>query len=413
MSSTLKNSQNSGSGHSLLYSWIIMSCVSLVMLAGGGTRGAFGVFFKPLANDLGWSAAEISGTFTFSMIIEGGVSAISGWLSDKFGTRIVLTVSGIIAGTGFALMSQVHQMWQMYLIYGLAMGVGLGGFFVPVVSIVAKRFQANRSLMTGIALSANGVGLVVSPLIAHQLITVFEWRTSYIILGIVLFILVVLPAQFLKRPRKEPAEDVSTRKNVVLRTYTFQEARRTRTFWMMIFLFGLTGFCLTSIMVHLVPSAIDAGISAAVAANISACFGVGTIVGRLLLGTIADKTGNRRMILFGLILLTASLFWLTQAHAVWSFVLFALLSGFGMGGITSSQSPLSARYFGSKSHGSTFGVMGGSAVIVGASGAFITGYIYDLAGQYQTPFLVCALVCSGALIIGLLLRPPVVPEKKL
>jgi MFS family permease len=386
-----------------------MSCISLVMLAGGISRGAFGIFFKPLANDLGWSAAEISGTFSFSMIIEGAISAVSGLLSDKFGTRIVLTISGIIAGSGFALMSRVHEMWQMYLIYGLAMGVGLGGIFVPIVSIIARRFKANRSLMTGIALSANGIGLVASPIIAHNLIVAFEWRESYIILGIILFILIVLPAQFIKRPRREPKEEVSTKKNVVLRSFTFQEARRTRTFWMMVALFGLAGFCMTTIMVHLVPYSIEVGISAAAAASISACYGIGTIAGRLLLGTIADKTGNRRMIIFGLLLLTVSLFWLTISKSVWSLTLFALVSGFGMGGVTSSQSPLMARYFGLKAHGETFGMMGGIAVVFGATGAFVTGYLFDLVGQYQIPFLVNAVFGLGALIVGFLLKPPVAP----
>jgi MFS family permease len=400
----------------LFHSWVILISVSLVMIAAGGSRGAFGVFFKPMVNDLGWSAAQISGTFSFSMIVEGIVSAVSGWLSDKFGTKIVLVIGGLIAGSGLVLMSQVHTMWQMYIIYGIAMGVGLGGVFVPIVSLLAKRFTTNRSFMTGIALGANGLGQMFSPLIANHLIIIYDWRNSYIILGIIVFLLIAIPAQFIKRPRKR-VEDVPQTINSYEKSFfkhpivsfTFDEARHTRTFWMMIFMFGLCGFCFAAIAVHLVPHAIEMGISASTAANIQACLGGATIVGRLGLSKIADRMGNRRMIVIGFIMLTVSLLWLVKAQQVWALILFTILCGLGFGGITTSQSPLSARYFGSKSHGSTFGVMGGMAVMIGATGSFAIGFLFDLTGQYQVPFIVLALVSLAGMTIGLLLRPP---EKK-
>jgi MFS family permease len=410
----LPETQNlNNSKSTLFHSWVILISVSLVMIAAGGSRGAFGVFFKPMVNDLGWSSAQISGTFSFSMIVEGVVSAISGWLSDKFGTKIVLVFGGLISGTGLVLMSQVHTMWQMYVIYGLAMGIGLGGVFVPIVSILAKRFTTNRSLMTGIALAANGLGQLFSPLIANHLITLYTWRNAYIIFGVLVFLLIAVPAQFIKRPRKRIEEAPLTRNTSgqpLLKyeavSFTFDEARHTSSFWMMIVMFGLCGFCFASIAVHLVPYAIESGIPAATAANIQACLGGATIIGRLGLGTIADKIGNRGMIMIGFIILTIALLWLVKAQEVWALVLFTILSGLGLGGITTSQSPLSARYFGSKSHGSTFGLMGGCAVIIGATGSFVTGFLFDLSGHYQIPFLVCSFVSLTGFIFSILLRHP-------
>jgi MFS family permease len=414
-----EDSQNTTSRSPLFYSLIIMISASLVMIAAGGSRGAFGVFFKPMANDLGWSSAEISGTFTFSMIIEGIVSAVSGWLSDKFGPKIVLVAGGLISGAGFILMSQVHTMWQMYLIYGLAMGIGLGGVFVPVVSAIAKRFVANRSLMNGIALSANGMGQMLSPLIAHQLITSYDWRTAYIILGVILFILIVIPAQFQKRPRKQSSglpQTVGGSEQNALKpdpvSFTFEEARRTKTFWMMIGIFGFYGFCLTSVSVHLVPYAIEVGLSASTAANILACLGGATIIGRLGLGSLADRVGNRRMVMIGLITVAFSFLWVIQAKEAWALFLFAIVNGIGSGGITSSNSPLSAKFFGAKSHGSTFGVVGGTSVVIGATGPFIIGYLFDLTGEYFIPFLVCMFFSVAGLIICMFLKPPVKPVLK-
>jgi MFS transporter, OFA family, oxalate/formate antiporter len=410
MSARITDSHKTESRSSLFTSYVIMINVSLVMIAAGISRGAFGIFFKPMVNDLGWSAAEISGTFSFSVIIEGIVSIISGWLSDKFGTKIVLICAGILSGSGLALMSLVHAHWQMYLIYGLAMGIGLGGIFVPIVSLLARRFTARRSSMTGIALSALGIGQLTSPLLAQSLITAYEWRMSYIILGIMLFLLLVIPAQFLKRPRTKPeVKPVDTpghspKPGTI--SYTFKEARHTRTFWMMIIMCGMYGFGSMAITVHLVPYAIESGISAATAAGILAGMGGANVAGRLGLGAIADRIGNKRIILLGMFLLTVSFLWLIQATEVWSLILFSIVCGLGTGGISSSQSPLAARFFGPQSHGSTFGAIGGGSVVMGAAGPFVVGLLFDLTGHYQIPFLVCALAGLIGAVLCILLKPP-------
>jgi MFS transporter, OFA family, oxalate/formate antiporter len=402
-----------GSKSSLFTSYVIMINVSLIMIAAGISRGAFGIFFKPMVNDLGWSAAEISGTFSFSVIIEGVVSIVSGWLSDKFGAKIVLVCSGILSGSGLALMSLVHTHWQMYLIYGLAMGIGLGGIFVPIVSLLARRFTSRRSSMTGIALSALGIGQLTAPLLAQSLITSYQWRTSYIILGVMLFLLLVIPAQFLKKPRVKPevqqnAADTSQGQFPKPGTvsFTFREARHTRTFWIMIFMCGIYGFGSMVVTVHLVPYAIESGISAATAAGILACMGGANVAGRLGMGAIADKIGNKRIILLGLFLMTASFVWLIQAHEVWSLVLFSIVCGLGTGGISSSQSPLAARFFGPGSHGSTFGAIGGGSVVMGATGPFMVGLLFDLTGHYQIPFVVCALMGVTGIVLCMFLTPP-------
>jgi MFS family permease len=302
-------------------------------------------------------------------------------------------------------------MWQMYLIYGIAMGIGLGGMFVPIISLVAKRFKVNRSLMTGVTLASNGFGQMISPLVSHQLITIYDWRTSYIILGFIIFILVVFPAQVLKRPRPESekeyqSNDTNKQTQGKYTNYTLRKARCTRPFWMIMLIFGLGGFCLTTTTVHLVPYALETGISASTAANILACFCGFLIVGRLALGSYADKIGNRHMIIIGLILTIGGLLWLTQAREVWKIVLFAIVGGLGMGGITPSLSPLVAKFFGLKAHGLIFGMIGGGAVVIGATGPFIIGYLFDLTGKYQVPFLVCAFMGTISLIISILLRPP-------
>ena len=396
----------------LFYSLVITIAVSMAMIAAGGSRGAFGVFFKPMANELGWSSAQMSGTFSLSMMIEGIMSVVCGRLSDRFGTRIVLVFSGLISGTGFVLMSYVNTIWQMYLVYGLAMGIGLGGIVVPIVSMLARWFTSRRTLMTGVALAANGLGQLFSPMIAYQLIANYHWRTSYIVLGVAVFILITLPALFLQRNRPQSIQilqDNSASGPSLLEpdamSYSLAEARHTRQFWMIIVMLGLYGYCFLSILVHVVPYGIEIGIPASTAAIILAFVGGGVLVGRVVFGVIADRIGNKRTIMVGFILLLASLLWLIPAEKVWALFLFATIGGLGLGAISSSQSPLSAEFFGLKSHGTIYGAIGGGTVILGATGPFVTGYLFDVTGHYRIPFIICAFLSLIGLIINLLLKP--------
>ncbi|MDD5701397.1 MAG: MFS transporter [Dehalococcoidales bacterium] len=406
-----KNTYYTGLQSFSFYSYLIIIAASIINMA-IGARAAFGVFFEPMASEFAWSSAAISGTFSISMIIEGIVSAVSGWLSDKLGTRVVLTFAGLITGAGFILMSQIHTMWQMYLVYGIALGIGMGGLMVPSISMLAKSFVAQRSMVTGIVLATGGIGQLIAPLLAHQLISSYDWRMSFIIFGLILFVLIIIPGQFLK-PRFARNEGTSPnrpvpRQNLIRKdgtSHSFSEALRTSTFWLMIIIFGSFAYCFLSLMVHLVPYSIHIGISAGTAAIILACFGGVVIIGRLVLGAMGDRIGNKKTTVAGFILLSISMLLLLFTGEVWTLFLFAVIGGIGMGGINTSQSPLSAEYFGVKAHGSIFGVMAGITVILGAIGPFVTGFLFDSTGSYQIPFIVCAVISFTGVILCTLLKP--------
>jgi MFS family permease len=406
-----KNAYYTGLQSFSFYSYLIIISASLINMA-IGARAAFGVFFEPMAGQFGWSSAAISGTFSISMIVEGVISAFSGWLSDRIGTRVVLTFAGIITGACFILMSQIQTMWQMYLVYGIALGIGMGGLMVPSISMLAKTFVTQRSMVTGIVLATSGIGQLLAPLLAHQLIYSYDWRMSFIIFGLILFVLIIIPGQFLT-PRFARNEEAlqnrpASRQNIIQKdgtSHSFSEALRTGTFWLIIIMFGSFAYCFLSVMVHLVPYSIHIGISAGTAAIILACFSGVVIIGRLVMGAMGDKIGNKKTTAAGFILLSVSMLLLVFTGEVWTLVLFAVIGGIGMGGINTTQSPLSAEYFGVKAHGSIFGVMAGATVILGAIGPFVTGFLFDSTGSYQVPFIVCVAISFAGAILCALLKP--------
>ena len=394
------------------YGYTVVICALFIMIAVFGVRFSFGVFFKPMANELGWSSATTSSAFAISILVEGVMGIVMGGLADKLGPRIVLTLCGFLLGLGFLLMSQVSALWQMYLFYGLIIGAGMSGFFVTLVSITARWFTKRRALMTGVVLTGIGIGTLIASPIANHIIYTYNWQVSYLILGGTVLVVVILLAQFLKRdpsvvgglPYGEPAH-VGHQKLETGASLSLREAVSTIQFWLIFILFLSLGFCIYSIIVHLVPGAIEAKILPSTAANILALAGGISIIGRVSLGNIADRIGGRKALIICFILMSAALFWLSSVTALWAFILFAIVFSLGQGGSGSAQSPLVAELFGLKSLGLLYGCLGVGFTIGGALGPFISGYLFDVTGSYQWAFLVAAAVGIIGMIITAFLKP--------
>jgi MFS family permease len=160
-----------------------------------------------------------------------------------------------------------------------------------------------------------------------------------------------------------------------------------------------------AIMIHIVPHAIDLGISAVSAANILALMGGVGILGNYVLGIVADRIGNRYVFIIGFIIMSAALCWLMFTSELWMLYLFAIVFGFVFGGMGTVEAPLVAGLFGVSSHGLIYGVVHVGFTVGAAIGPFVTGYIYDLTHNYQVAFLVCTIFGIVGIILTIILRP--------
>lgn len=392
------------------YGFIVVVAAFLIMVVMFGVYYTFGIFFKPVLTEFGWTRAMTSGAFSLSWIVSGLLAIVMGRLTDRFGPRLVMTLCGFFLGLGYLLVSQISAVWQLYLFYGMIIGIGMGGAFVPLMSTVARWFVKRRSMMTGIVLAGIGIGSLIAPPVASRLISTYDWRLSYIILGSIVFVVVILAAQLLRRDPTQVGqvpygENEEQRFKLETEAFSLKEAVCTKQFWLVSAMFFCLGFCGFAIMVHIVPHATDLGISAASAANILATIGGMSIVGRVVLGTAADRIGNRQAFIIGFILMSAALFWLAPATEAWKLYLFAAVFGFAYGGCAASESPLVAALFGLSSHGLIMGGVGLGFTSGAAIGSFLAGYIFDFAANYQVAFLVCAVTGVVGLILTTLLTP--------
>jgi len=404
--------QSPGAGPGFFYGYIVVAAAFCIMVVIWSTFLTFGVFFKPVLSEFGWTRAVTSGAFSLSMVMQGLLGIAMGWLTDRLGPRLVMTICGVLLGLGYLLMSQIGTVWQLYLFYGVIVGIGMSGAWVPLLSTIARWFNKRRSMMTGIVVAGNGVGNLIGPPVASWLISTYDWRMSYIILGSAVLVVIVVAAQFLRRDPAQMGqvpygEAKGGERGLKLEPegLSLREAVYTRQFWLFLVMLICLGACVFAVQVHIVSHATDLGISGASAANIFAVSGGLVIAGNFVLGSAGDRIGNRWVFIIGFILLSAALFWLVPAKQMWMLYLSMAVFGFAHGGCGASESPLVAGLFGLRSHGLIFGVAGIGFTAGAAAGPLLTGYVFDVTGSYQLAFIVCAAVGIIGIVLAALLRP--------
>ena len=393
------------------YGYTILAVAFITFVVCFGVNFAFGIFFKPMMSEFGWTRAITSGAFSVSWIVCGLVSIPIGAITDKFGPRVVITGCGVALGLGNLLMSQVSTAWHLYLFYGVIIGIGIC-VYIPLASTIARWFGKQMSTMTGILVAGTGVGALIGPPIAEFLIEAFDWRSAYMIVGVAALVIIIPIAQLLKRDPSQVRQTASHEKasqQQVLKSgtaeFSLKGAAYTGQFWLVFFMFFCLGFCLYAVQIHLAPHVTDIGFSTATAASILAVMGGGSIIGRLGLGFAGDKIGNRSVFIIAFCAMSVTLLWLIFSTAEWRLLLFAVIFGIAYGGAIAQQSPLVAKLFGVRSHGLVLAVVSFGYTIGASVGPLLTGYMFDIAENYHIAFIINAFIGISGLILITVLRP--------
>ena len=401
------------------YGYIIVASSFVLMLLTFGINYSFGVFLGPLLQEFSSTTAATSGVFSILTIISGFLGIFAGKLNDAIGPRILSIVTGLSMAIGFALMSLVTTIWQTYLIYGLLISMGIGSVWPILMPTISRWFVLRRGLMVGIVTAGTGIGTAVISLLADYLITAYDWRVAYAVIGIGTLVIVVVASLLLK---KSPAEIgllpygeekiKSQSSERVTVEYSFRDSVRTRNFAVLLVSFLFFGAALFSVMVHIVKHTTHIGISPADGAMVLAIIGISNCIARVGMGSVSDRIGSRLTLIVGFAFLAISLIWLQIASELWMFYLFALVFGFAYGNILAGLALAPAEFFGLGSLGVIMGVILFSYTIGGAVGPIITGYLFDKTGNYSLAFLIIAIVSVIGCILVVLLRPQVVAKKR-
>ncbi len=369
-----------------------------------GALFAYGVFFKEIQAEFGWSRATISGASSLALLMMGAAGVLAGRLNDRIGPRILIAVSAVFLGFGYLLLSRIQSPWQLYVVFGILAGIGFSTHDVITLSTVARWFDKRRGTMSGIVKVGTGSGQLLGPMLATLLLAVFGWRYSNVIIGAAILVALLLVAQLMRRDPQEmgllPDGRISKSNGwngeVTGRSLILREAARIEQFWTICITEFAIFFCLFTIVVHIVPHARDLGLAPAYAAGVLSTIGGVSIVGRIVMGSANDRIGGKRALLICIIMLFCSFVWLQLASTAWMLFLFAVIYGFAHGGFFTVVSPMVAEWFGTGSHGMLFGIVLFCGTLGGSVGPLVAGRIFDVTGSYQMVFL----ILTGLTVIG-------------
>ena len=391
---------------SFFYGYLIVAASSIIQMLFLSCMFAYGVLFKELEAEFGWSRAAIAGASSLMMLMMGTLAIFLGRTNDIAGPRLLLTLTGILYGLGFMLMSQMNSLWELYLYFGVMGGFGLASHDVATLSTVNRWFIRFRGLMTGIVKSGAGLGQVLGPILASYLVMNYGWRNACLVMGLLVMAGMVLASQLMRRdpesmntlPLSEP-DSMKSNETPKRTSFRFEEARKTRSFWILCLAKFADFFCLMSVISHIVPHGIDLGLKPTVAVTILSTIGGCSIIGRLVLGSAFDRIGPQKSLGVCFSLLFMGLMLILLAKDPRLLFVFAPIYGISHGGFFAIASPTVAHFFGTRSHGMLFGTVLFFGALGGTLGPVITGRVYDLFQSYDNAFM----MLIGFTVIGLLL----------
>ena len=383
---------------------------------------AFAVFFKPIQGEFNWGREVTSAAFTMFYLAQAISSPFIGRLTDRYGPKRILTLGGIMLGTGLALLSLTTNLLYFYVGYGI-MGLGCSSMgMIPVSHVVSDWFKKRRGVAVGIASSGLGIGGFVLPLIIGiYLIPNFGWRTTYQILAVSSLLFIILIVQFaiktspnVTEPHLDAVEQSEETKSSSQSSggWTLNAALKTPTFWLITCAYVLFQLSQVGTTQHLVNHLTDIGFPVATATAIFSVTSLTTAAGKLFFGYISDRFKIQYCavlsFLSGLVA-TITLLVLNTASPLLLICLYILSMGLAVGGWAPLSSMLISTNFGMEHYGTIFGAFSlFFYVSTGISPTFF-GYVYDTTHQYYLAYISSLVFYSVAVAFMLAVRRPKQP----
>ena len=171
--------------------------VALVLFGTAGSRFSFGVFLRPLTEEFDWSRGSLSGALAVAGLATGLLRPVAGMLSDRYDARYVAAIGLVLGGAALLGLSKIDSLWQLYALF-LLMGFGFTlASPATLTRLVSTRFTKRRGLALSLAGSGSAVGETALVPLAAVVLTLSGWRTSYVVLGLILLLIILPLSSFL------------------------------------------------------------------------------------------------------------------------------------------------------------------------------------------------------------------------
>jgi MFS family permease len=389
------------------YGWVVLGAAFVIITMSIGTLFTLGVFLRPIEDSMGWSRSGIGAISFFNWIVMGVGGVVAGYVSDRFGTRrVVLTGAGLL-GLGLVLSSYVQEVRQLYVTFGLLVGAGVSAFYVPLTVLAIKWFGDRRGMAASVVSAGNGLGILALAPLSRWLISEFDWRVAFLVLGNLAWVVVIPSALLLRQPEETPASGRGWGSaGAISGPPQMNEPWRVWPFWAI----ALTHFCCCAAhsgpLFHLVSHAMDQGVAKMAAASILGASGLASIFGRVITCIVADRAGAKPTLLTALSMQAVLIFLYLFASGAGALYAVSLAFGVSYGAAMPLYALVTREYFGERVMGTAYGAVFFISCIGMGLGSYAGGALHDLLGTYQGLFLASFAIAVMAVVLGVTLRPP-------
>jgi MFS family permease len=378
------------------YGWFVVAAAFAVTFIGFGCAYTFSAFVEPLQRDFGASRGSVSLVFSLAGFLYFGLGIISGPLADRIGSRPLAVLGMILTGLGLALASVARSLTEVYVAYGLGVGLGVGCAYVPAIGAVQRWFVRRRGFASGLAVSGIGVGTLVMPPLASELIQILGWRTAYLVLGAIAVVIGGGLSLLIENdpsgrnigPDGDPPQPTAPRSQP--EGASISAAIRSPRFISLYAACLICSFGVFVPFVHLVPYARDHGATPSSAVLLLGVIGIGSTAGRFFLGGLADRAGRPLTLLLMFVGMALALALWVISTSLWPLAVFAFIFGIFYGGWVAVLPAVVMDYFGGRNVSGLIGILYTSVAFGTLVGPSAAGFIFDLSHSYTVPILASA-----------------------
>lgn len=389
--------------HDSRYSWGRLAISLGVSVVGSIGMWAVIVVLPAMQTDFGISRAAATIPYTFCMAGFAIGNFLLGRAVDRWGITPVLAASAVAQAAGFALAAMTPSLAVVSVLH-LLLGLGAAASFAPLIADVSQWFLRRRGIAVAIAASGNYLAGTIWPTPIAWIMEDNGWQGAYLTLA-VLILAVVLPGAFLLRRQ---IDAVSTEHATSAAATKAASIRMSpRNLQILLALAGI-GCCTAMSMpqVHIVALCTDRGFGPQAGAEMLSLMLAGGVASRLFFGAMSDRLGGLMVLAIGgtLQMLALCLFLIEGSMA--SLYLISLIFGLSQGGIVPSYAIIVREYMPPREAGRRVGVVIGATIVGMAFGGWVTGWLYDLTGDYSAAIWngIAWNLLNVAIVLGILAR---------
>ncbi|WFU46249.1 MFS transporter [Sinorhizobium terangae] len=387
------------------YRWVIVAAGGLLGCIAIGAMFSLPVFLRPISEETGWSVTGVSSAMTIGFIAMALASMIWGSLSDRWGPRLVVSIGSAVLAAALALASQATSLIEFQLVFGLAVGGATAAIFAPMMACVTGWFDTQRSLAVSLVSAGMGMAPMTMSPFAAWLVTIYDWRTSLLIIAALTGAVMIPVALLVRRPPALESQNAVASSDGERSDMSVAQAVRSPQF---IILFLTNFFCCATHsgpIFHTVSYAISCGIPMIAAVSIYSVEGLAGMGGRVAFGLFGDRFGAKRVLVSGLLLQAFGALAYFFVRDLGAFYAVAAVFGFIYAGIMPLYAVIARENFPLRMMGTVIGGTAMAGSLGMATGPLAGGLIYDTFASYGWLYIGAWGIGIGAFLIALTFRP--------